>query len=121
MEYTEKYLNSIDEALADEAFMEKLAGAESKEAFKELFRKEKGIEIEDENVQAVFDKLESIKNGELSVEDLEDAAGGCRVCRSFAGTGARWGMDQWGRNPVAAAFGAAVLTQIMHNIFHGRR
>lgn len=120
MEYTENYLKSIDEALADEAFMEKLAGAESKEAFKELFRKEKGIEIEDENVQAVFDKLESIKNGELSVEDLEDAAGG-RFFGSVARTGANWGMSQWGRNPVAATFGAMVLTRIMYNIFHGRR
>jgi hypothetical protein len=79
MEYTEQVLNSIDEALADEAFVEKLAKAESKEQFRTLFLNEKGIELEDEDVQEAFDKLEYVRNGgELSAEDLEDASGGRR-------------------------------------------
>ena len=85
MEYTETYFKSIDEAMEDEAFVTKLAAAESKEQIKELFQQEKGITLEDEAAQAAFDKAENIRNGgELTAEDLENVAGGCWRSRSGA-------------------------------------
>ena len=101
MEYTENYLNSIDEALADEAFVAKLAKAESKEEFQALFQSEKGIEIEDDSAKAAFEKVRNVREGgELSAEDLENVAGGRFASRSFiragANQGAAWGTQLWG-------------------------
>ena len=77
MEYTDNYFKSIDEAMEDEAFVGKLAKAESKEQIQALFLQEKGITLEDEAAQAAFDKAENIRNGgELTAEDLENVAGG---------------------------------------------
>lgn len=91
MNYTEKFAASIDEALADEKFLEKLHNAGSKEEIAALFATEKGIELSDTDAQDAFDKLESIKNGsELAAEDLELVAGGCvsliRRLGSFSST-----------------------------------
>lgn len=123
MEYTENYVMSINEALKDETFIEKLAGAENKEQFAEIFRQEKGIELEAEAAQAAFNKIESIKKGEeLSAEDLENVAGG------FMGgfyqligaiNGAKTGSKMWGPG-FGTLLGAAVGRQIASNIFHGR-
>lgn len=123
MEYTENYLNSIDEALADEAFVEKLAKAESKEQFRTLFLNEKGIELEDEAAQAAFDKIENIKNGgELSAEDLEEVAGGSLLgsfMQAGAATGASWGTQLWGAG-FGTLLGGVVGARIARNIFFGR-
>ena len=81
MEYTEKLMEEIDEALKDEAFTEKLAGAEDVETFKSIFA-EKGITIDDVIAQSALDKRAAIaaNGGELSEEDLELVAGGCKKC-----------------------------------------
>ena len=80
MEYTEKMMIEIDEALKDEEFVGKLAEAGDIAEFKAIFLT-KGIEIDDEIAQAAMAKMEAIRNGaELTAEDLEMVAGGCKKC-----------------------------------------
>ena len=68
---------SIDEALSDEKFRNKLHDAASKEEIIRLFSEEKGVALDNDIAQAAFDKLESLRNGEeLTEEDLQNAAGG---------------------------------------------
>ena len=124
MEYTENYVKSIDEALQDKAFLEKLDKAENKEQFAELFRKEKGIELTAEDAGAAFDKLVSMKKGEeLTAEDLESVAGGSLMQYIFltngAITGANWGAKMWGPG-FGAMLGWVAGRQIADNIYHGR-
>ena len=124
MEYTENYIKSIDEALQDKAFIGKLAKAENKEQFAELFQREKGIELKAEDAKDAFAKVESIKKGEeLSAEDLEGVAGGSLMQYLFlasgARTGAQWGTQLWGAG-FGTMLGAVVGRQIADNIFHGR-
>ena len=93
MEYTEAYMRSIDEALADEEFMAKLSTAETKEQIQEIFLNEKGIEIDDTAAQAAIEKAEYIRGGgELTEEDLELVAGGCLGCWEYAARGAMAGI-----------------------------
>ena len=119
MEYTDNYFKSIDEAMEDEAFVGKLAKAESKEQIQALFLQEKGITLEDEAAQAAFDKAENIRNGgELTAEDLENVAGGCWRCayvRSGAINGARIGTQLWGKG-FGTMYGAIIGAQIARNI-----
>ena len=124
MEYTENYVKSVDEAIKDEAFVEKLSKAESEEQFAKIFRQEKGIEIEAEAAQAAIEKMESIRKGEeLSVEDLENVSGGSLMRYLFlangARTGAKMGADLWGKG-FGSMLGAVVGRQIADNIYHGR-
>ncbi len=80
MNYTEEYLASLDEAMTDRAFLDKLHDASSKEEIISLFSVEKGITLDDADAQAAIDKLEDLRNGgELSAEDLESVAGGMRI------------------------------------------
>ena len=73
---------SIDQALSDEKFRNKLHDAAPKEEIIRLFSEEKGITLDNEIAQAAFDKLESLRNGEeLTEEDLQYAAGGLRILR----------------------------------------
>lgn len=93
MEYTKEYLKSIDEALADEAFMEKLSEATSMEQIQKIFLNEKGIKIDDAAAQAAIEKADYIRNGgELTEEDLELIAGGCLGCFEYASKGATAGI-----------------------------
>jgi len=123
MEYTEKYFKDIDAALEDSAFVAKLAKADSKEQIKNLFQQEKNISLEDEAAEAAFNKIETIRNGgELSVEDLENVAGGFSrwaFIRAGSQTGAQWGTQLWGAG-FGTMLGAAVGARIANNIFNGR-
>ena len=81
MEYTEAYMRSIDEALADEKFADKLSSVETKEQIQKIFLNEKGIEIDDAVAQLAIEKADYIRSGgELTEEDLEIVAGGCWDC-----------------------------------------
>ena len=71
MEYTEQYLNSIDEAMHDESFVGKLAAAKTKEQLKELFFTEKGITIDDTIAQSSFEKVEYYKDFYKYCPDFE--------------------------------------------------
>ncbi len=74
---TEKNFSSINEALSDDKFLEKLRGVKSSVEIVRLFADEKGIKIDAADAQDAYDKLESLRNGEeLTEEDLEIAAGG---------------------------------------------
>ena len=110
MEYTEAYLESIDEALADREFMETLTSIQSKEQLQELFLKSKNIKIDDAVAQAAFDKYTKISSGEeLSAEDLELVAGGCRNCQYYVATGMMVGaLAGCAGGPVGAAVGAII-------------
>ena len=76
MNYTEEKLNSIGEAIEDEAFAAKVKSAQSADEIKTLFL-EKGIEVDDEFARGAYEKLEFLSNGgELSSEELEMVSGG---------------------------------------------
>lgn len=121
MEYTEKYVKDIDTALEDSEFVAKLAKAENKDQLKDLFQQEKGITLEDETAQTAFKKIENVRNGgELSVEDLENVAGGFSrwaFVRSGSQTGAQWGAQLWGTG-FGTMLGAVVGARIANNIFN---
>lgn len=83
MEYTEQLLTQMDEALEDQSFVDELARAADAAGIKASFQA-RGIEIDDAAAEAAFDKMSRVLGGEeLSVEDLELVAGGCRGCVAF--------------------------------------
>ena len=75
---------SIQEALSNEDFVKGLLAMETSEEVQNAF-KQKGIEISPEEVLSLRDALIKIvekadrNGGELSVEDLDDVAGGVNV------------------------------------------
>ena len=80
MEYTENTMIAIDEAMQDNEFTAKLAQAADAAEIKAVFLA-RGIEIDDVTAEAAFAKMESIARGdELTAEDLELVAGGCKSC-----------------------------------------
>ena len=80
MEYTENTMIAIDEAMQDDEFTAKLAQAADAAEIKAIFLA-RGIEIDDVTAEAAFAKMESIARGdELTAEDLELVAGGCKNC-----------------------------------------
>ena len=82
MNNNETLAASIDEALSDEKFLNKLHDVASKEEIVRLFSEEKGVSLDDDIAQAAYDKLECLRNGEeLSEEDLQYAAGGLCILR----------------------------------------
>lgn len=105
MNNTENYASSINEALSDEKFLEKLRNAGSGEEIVKLFADEKGIEIDAVDAQDAFDKLESLRNGdELTAEELEYAAGGFIGCmpspfRPAPPSGGGFNADVHGNGP----------------------
>lgn len=103
MEYTEAYMRSIDEALADEEFADKLSTVETKEQIQQIFLNEKGIEIDDAAAQVAIEKANDLRNGgELTEADLEIVAGGCGRCYVTASAGMTGGIF------AGAAIGAAL-------------
>ena len=118
MEYTEKYVSSIDEALADETFAKKLYGAENTEEFQALFRKEKGIEIDDEIAQDAFEKIVTVRNGgELAVEDLEDVAGGFRSRFGSLINHATVCVFPISKTAISRAIASGIFNGIFHHLF----
>lgn len=111
MEYTEKMMEAIDQALTDQAFCDTVAEAESAEAIKALFL-EKGIEIDDTIANAAFEKKEKVLAGEeLTPEDLELVAGGCKGCffgYTLGGAAAGGAIGYSVAGP-AGVFGGAVI------------
>lgn len=117
MNYTEEYLNSIDEAMQDEEFAAKLSEIESKEQLQALFA-EKNIEIDDVVAQAAFDKVANYRaTGELSEDDLEMVAGGKkgrRLLYSVLAAGVTVGCTIVG-GPAGFVVGAALGCNIIYN------
>ena len=73
---TQEYLEKLDALLDNEDFAEAARNAKSAEELAMLF-KDYEFEASEEMVQAMFDKMESLRSGaELTVEDLELVAGG---------------------------------------------
>lgn len=118
MEYTENMMIAIDEALKDGDFCNKLAETTRAAEIKALFL-EKGIEVDDELANAAFKQKERVLAGEeLSEEELELVAGGCRKCwAAWAGAGALAGIAG-GPIGVAAGFCAGSAAGINYGIKH---
>ncbi len=117
--YSDEYVKSIEDALNEEAFAEKVRGAQSKEELTSLFA-EKGIETEEEMVDAMFTKMNSISNGEeLSEEEMELVAGGKsrfslrRVVYSLAAGAMVVGAISTG-NPAVIALGVGAALQLTY-------
>lgn len=113
--YNEEYYDKLDAILNDEEFAEAARNAESKEQLQKLFA-ERGLETEDEMVQAMFDKLVSIRNGEeLTEEDLALVAGGGwrRLVYSIGAAGLVVAGAATG-NPVVFAMGVGAALQLTY-------
>lgn len=74
--YTQEYAAQIETAMADEAMLEALANAQSKEEIISLFA-DKGIEMEEEMAQEVYTNIRRVsESGELDEEMLDAVNGG---------------------------------------------
>ena len=71
-------------AVEDRAFLEKIVGMDSVEDVQAAFKKDKGIEISAEDLEAIQKVVEEKMDGELSEDDLENVAGGIAVTTAVA-------------------------------------
>lgn len=112
--YNEEYLNKMEEILREADFAEAAKNVHSMDELQKLFA-ERGLETGEDMVQAMFDKLVSIRNGEpLSEEDLELVAGGSlrRVAYSLVAAGVVVAAAST-KNPKVIGLGVAAAVSVI--------
>lgn len=71
-------------AVEDQAFLEKIIAMDSVEDVQAAFKKDKGIDITVEDLEAIQKVVEEKMEGELSEDDLENVSGGIAISAAIA-------------------------------------